>query len=411
MRRGEAIDTGRLRQLLRTMPVPGAAEAERRGLALVEAAFAEREGAAELRRPSLPQLAIALAITTLIAALLLSPAGAAVRDWIGDVFEPGVENAEPALTRIPGGGRLAVSSPAGPWVVQPDGSRRLLGHYREATWSPHGLYLAAAAGRTLTAVEPDGDPHWSIAAAAPVTDPRWSPSGYRIAYRAGRQLRVVDADGEAHTRLRAAAAAIAPSWSPQGVPDLAYVDAKGRLTIAEANSGVRIASAPTLQGIDKIEWGADQELLEASATSVRLRPIVLEKLASGVRLGQARSVSLPGSGHVADAALSPDGSKLAVLRQFGGVAQARAEVDLVAVRSGTVRRLWRTPGHLGEIVWSPDSSRLLLTWPQADQWLFVPVEGRARVRAVADISRQFAPGTPAAAFPTVSGWCCPPNQP
>ncbi|HEU4598823.1 MAG TPA: hypothetical protein VFS26_03690, partial [Solirubrobacterales bacterium] len=192
MRRGG--EERRLRELLRAAPVPGAAEAEERGLALVEAAFAQRPDTSVRRPSSLPRLALALAVAALLAALVLSPAGAAVRHWIGDVFEPGVRNAEPALTRIPGGGRLVVDSGKGPWVVRPDGSRRLLGNYREATWSPHGLFLAATSGRTLTAVEPDGTPRWSIAAAARVEDPRWSPSGFRIAYRAGGELRVVHAD-------------------------------------------------------------------------------------------------------------------------------------------------------------------------------------------------------------------------
>jgi hypothetical protein len=56
---------------------------------------------------------------------------------------------------------------------------------------------------------------------------------------------------------------------------------------------------------------------------------------------------------------------------------------------------------------SPDGSRLLIAWPEADQWLFVPADGRSRVRAIGDIAAQFAPGHEAtAAFPRVAGWCC-----
>jgi WD40-like Beta Propeller Repeat len=405
--RRAGIDEQKLRERLREAPLPGADAAERRGRAVVMAAFDERAKQPQPRRTPLPRLAIALAAVTLLAALLLSPAGASVRHWIGDVFEPGVRNAEPALTRVPGGGRLAVTSPTGPWVVQPNGERRLLGHYREATWSPHGLYLAAVSGQTLTALQPDGTPRWSIDAPRRVTDPRWSPSGYRIAYRAGGELRVVHADGSAPTGLRAKSAPIAPSWSPSGLPQLAYVDARGRVTLAAANSGERLAAAPALERITGLEWSSDGQLLEVSPVAVRLRPVAFVKLHAGLRLGRPRPVSLPGSARVLGASISPDGSALAVLRQFGGVAQTRAEVDLVGLRSGRVRRLFRTPGRLGEIAWSPDSSRLLITWPQADQWLFVPVQGHARVQAVGDISRQFAPGTSRAAFPRVAGWCCP----
>lgn len=412
MSRG-TVEERRLRELLRTALVPGAAEAERRGLAMVEAAFAERAQVrpAASSRPSLPRLAIALAVVTLLAALLLSPAGAAVRDWIGDVFEPGVRNAEPALTRIPGGGRLAVDSPAGPWVVQPAGSRRLLGDYREATWSPHGLYLAAVSGRTLTAVEPDGTPRWSITAPGRVSDPRWSPSGFRIAYRAGGELRVVHADGEAPSKLRAATAPIAPSWSPDGVPHLAYVDRQGHVVIAEANSGRRLAAAVALPGITTLQWGAGGVLLEASPEAVRLRRIGFDKLDGTLRLERAMPLPLPGSGRVLAAALSPRGRTAAVLRQLGGVAQTRAEVDLLDTRSGHLRRLFRTPGRLGQIAWSPDGERLLITWPQADQWLFVPVGGRAHLKAVGEISRQFNPGARASGrFPSIAGWCCPSSQ-
>src|SRR6185437_7031143 len=108
---------------------------------------------------------------------------------------PGVERAEPALTRLPGGGDLLVQSPHGPWLVHADGSRRLLGDYDQATWSPRGLFVAAAGGRQLTAVEPHGDPHWSISSPARISSPRWAPSGYRVAYLSGRSLRVVAGDG------------------------------------------------------------------------------------------------------------------------------------------------------------------------------------------------------------------------
>lgn len=170
------MNEDRLRALLRETPVPIGEDAERRGLAVASEAFAQRR---RQDRATLPRLALALAIATLLAALLLSPAGAAVRDWVDDALTAGAPNAEPGLTEIPGGGRLLVGTPAGPWVVQPDGSRRLLGEYREATWSPHGLFVGVASGHTLSAIEPDGAPRWSLSAAGTVSDPRWSPPGSR----------------------------------------------------------------------------------------------------------------------------------------------------------------------------------------------------------------------------------------
>jgi hypothetical protein len=394
----------RLRELLREVPVPGAEEAERRGRAVVAAAFAQRP---RERRAVLPRFAIAVAAAALLAILVLSPAGAAVRGWIDDVFTAGAPNAEKALTRIPGGGRLLVQSQAGPWVVQPGGSRRLLGDYGEATWSPHGLYLAVARGRTLTAVEPDGTPHWSLSAPAAVSDPRWSPSGYRIAYRAGTALRVVHADGAADALLAPRVAPIAPSWSPDGLPELAYVDARGRLVVSEANSGRRLAVAKALPGIVQLEWGPGGVLVEASRSAVAVRPIVLDKLSSAVRIGAPRRVGLPGRSRLTGVAVSPSGRTLAVLRRLNLATRSRAEVDLVHLRPRRTRHLFDTPGRLGEIAWSPDGSRLLITWPEADQWLFVPVHARGRLKAVAGISRTFAPGSRSGgAFPSVAGWCC-----
>lgn len=224
-----------LSQALREAAIPVPAEAEERGLRVIEAAYAQRQP--QQRQVALPRLALALAVATLLTALLLSPAGAAVRDWVDDVVTTSTPRPEEGLAEIPGGGRLLVQSTAGPWVVQPDGSRRLLGDYDEATWSPRGLFVAVAKGRTLSAVEPDGTPRWSLTAPARVGEPRWSPSGYRIAYRSGKALRVVVANGNGDRRIAAATATVAPSWSPSGHSQLAYVDSAGMLRIADSESG------------------------------------------------------------------------------------------------------------------------------------------------------------------------------
>ena len=285
------MNEGRLRDLLREEPLPGAAEAERRGLVLVSQAYAERPAPS---RPVLPRLAVALAIVTLLAALLLTPAGAAVRSWVGDVFTAGVRHAEPALTEIPGGGRLLVSSPRGPWVVQADGSRRLLGDYAEASWSPHGLFVVTASGRTLSALEPGGTPHWSISAPDRVADPRWSPSGFRIAYRAGRSLRVVRANGTGDVAIGRASAAVPPTWFPPGLHLIAYVDAKQRLLVAEADSGRTIDSAAARSGVRGLSWSRDgRELLEVTRRGVWVREVRIDKLAAGLQLGPPRRLPLP----------------------------------------------------------------------------------------------------------------------
>jgi hypothetical protein len=397
----------RLRTLLREEPLPGAAEAERRGLALVERAYAERR---PVGRPVLPRLAVALAAATLLAALLLSPAGAAVRNWIDDVFTAGVRNAQPALTEVPGGGRLLVQSSRGPWVVQPDGSRRLLGRYDEASWSPHGLFVAAASGRTLSAIEPDGTPHWSISAAGAVSDPRWSPSGLRIAYRAGSSLHVVRADGTADRQM-GSAAPIAPAWFPSGTHLLAYVDAAGRLRIVETETERALASAPAAAGITTLGWSADGRLLlELSPHGLWLRRLHLDKLAERIRLGVPQRVPLPADAVVRAAAFAPQRPTIAaLLERHARTGEPRSEALLTDAGGGPPRRLFAVSGRLNQLAWSPDGRRLLLAWPAADQWLFLPVDGPGHIRAIANIASVFSPGLSGRApFPQIDGWCCPP---
>jgi hypothetical protein len=399
-----------LRTLLREEPLPGAADAERRGLALIERAYAERRPAG---RPVLPRLAVALAAAALLAALLLSPAGAAVRHWIGDVFTAGVRNAQPALTEVPGGGRLLVQSPRGPWIVQADGSRRLLGRYEEASWSPHGLFVAADSGHTLSAIEPGGTPHWSISATGAVSDPRWSPSGFRIAYRAGRSLHVIRADGTGDRPL-GPAAPVAPAWFPPGLHLLAYVDAARQLRIVETDTTRTLAAAPAATGVTALGWSADgRALLELAPGGLWLRHLHLDKLADHVRLGQAQRVALPADAVVRAAAFAPRRRTIAVLLERSSQAnEAHSEALLIDANGGPPRRLFAVSGHLNQLAWSPDGSRLLLAWPAADQWLFVPTSGRSRLQAIGNIASVFSPGQRGPApFPRIEGWCCKPIEP
>ena len=248
-----------------------------------------------------------------------------------------------------------MQSAAGPWVVQPDGSRRLLGDYGEATWSPNGLFVAAAAGRTLTAVEPDGTPHWSLTAPGPVTDPRWSPGRYRIAYRAGDQLRVTAADGTGDHRLARGTAPVAPAWSPLGACQLAYVEGgvppAPRLRIADSESGERLGSAPALAAMFELEWGdGGRSLLEASRSALRLRPLRLEKLRAGDRDRRRRRLPLPAGARVEDAALAPRSDTVAaVVRTGHGRADAQhasSSTGAPAPRAASDRPRPAQPGRL-----------------------------------------------------------------
>jgi WD40 repeat protein len=401
------MNEAQIRSLLAETPIPAAEEAERRGLSMVDEAFAQRQPA---RRPVLPRLAVSFAVAALLAALMLSPAGAAVRDWIGDVFAAGVPDAEPGLTEIPGGGRLLVQSPSGPWVVQPDGSRRLLGRYGDATWSPRGLFVATVSEHALSAIEPDGTPRWSLSASGRVSDPRWSPSGFQIAYRAGSSLRVVAGDGTGDALLDPRVQSLPPAWSPQGLPLLAYVDLRGQLRIVDSNSGETLGSAAATPGVATLEWAADgSTLLEAAPAALRLRTVAVQKALASLDIGPPRPLRLPDDALLRAAALSPDGTTIAALLRFGssGERPPRSEVALIERERVPARTLLSVPGPLSDLAWSPDGDRLLVSWRDADQWLFIPADGRGRVRAIDRIAAEFAPGRPgASSFPHIEGWCC-----
>lgn len=403
-----------LGRALREARIPAPPDAEERGLRVLVARFAEREAGAretpESHRPSLPRLALALTLASLLAALLLSPAGAAVRDWVRDVVRSSPPRPEPALGTIPGGGRLLVQSAAGPWVVRPDGSRRLLGDYEEAAWSPHGLFVAATKGRTLSAVEPDGTPRWSITAAREIGTPRWSPSGERIAYRAGFGLHVIAGDGTGDRLLAGSTAStspsyVAPAWSPDGNDALAYVTGARRLRIVNSETGALLAEAPAMRRITWMEWGAEgQSILEASPDALRLRPLRPRKLPPRPALGAPRELPIPPGASVVDAALGPRQPLVAAVLTYWREHGTRSSV--VVYGSGREpRRLLDVPGSLGQVAWSPDGRRLLIAWPPANEWLFLPL-GRGGGRAVANISTAFAPGHRAASFPRIEGWCC-----
>lgn len=392
-----------LRRRLRAVPVPVDPDADARAL---ELALAHRPTRRPTRRAPLPRLVAVLAVALALGALLLTPAWAAVRDWVGDAFRSAPTRAPHAgLAPIPGGGRLLTQTTAGAWVVEPGGGRHLLRGYTEASWSPHGLYLAAIHGDRLTAVEPDGKSRWTMRAAAPISDPRWSPSGELVAYRSGAGLRVVAGDGSEDRALDESVAPVAPAWNPAGRPDLTYVDAGGALRVLDVAGGRAATTATALRGVRELEWDGG-ELLEASARRIRIRAVTLGDSTHAV-LGRPLELAVGRGKTVRAAALSPDGRTVAaLLGHRSGAAGAAERTDLVlyATRDGDVRRLGSVPGRLTEVAWSPHGNRLLVVWPSFDEWLFVP-PAATKGKAMSGIAAAFDLRT-GAPFPTVSGWCC-----
>ncbi len=226
-----------MKRELERIEVPGEHEARERSWAVVQAAYAEREPATPQR--SWKPLA-ALAAAAVVLAGLLSPPGRAVLDELREVV--GVEESAPALFSLPTSGRLLVIADSGAWVVEQDGSKRLLGPYREASWSPFGRFVVASRPNELAALTPDGVVRWSLARPK-VRFPRWggTRTDTRIAYLSDGALRVVGGDGKGDRLLDRLASEQPPAWLPGAGHRLAYARRDGSVRVVDADTGAVLA--------------------------------------------------------------------------------------------------------------------------------------------------------------------------
>lgn len=400
-----------LQERLHDAPIPDEDGACERGWQVVSAAYADRRPVTQPARTPM-RVAVAAGLAALILALVLTPAGAKVVDFVRDVVKPSAKEAAP-LTALPAPGDLLVESSQGPWVVHRDGSQRLLGDYRQASWSPHGYFAAVTSEHQLSAVEPDGTLRWSLNRDRP-RDPRWLPdTGVRIAYRTGSSMRVVGGDGVGDHLVDRDVAPTAPAWAaplPQaklgsgtGQYVLALARPDGAVEEVDADSGTvfwRSGSGPVPEVLD---WSADGSRLAAlSATELRVFT------AQG---DLTQTVHLPSGLRAADGAFAPTGKSFAVTATKRTAHGRRSEA--LILRLGTAmpkpRALLADPGTFSKVSWSPDGRWLLFAWPDADAWLFVRPEHPGHVETVGDINRQFSPGASssgAGGFPRPAGWCC-----
>ena len=125
--------------------------------------------------------------------------------------------------------------------------------------------------------------------------------------------------------------------------------------------------------VRKLQWSSDGKLpLALGQAGLRVYDLRGRVVASG---GPAVAATFVGASH-----------RVAVLVTSGDVLLGRS----ILFHAPELRRL----------VSSPDGKWLLVTWPAANQWLFVRVAAPHTIRASSQISRQFGRGT----FPEVSGW-------
>jgi hypothetical protein len=359
-----------MKDLLERVEVPDAADAEERAWRVVSAAHESGVTGDGSRVTGLrPRLAFAALVA--VVAIALTPPGGAVARWVQDRFEAKPEppvKAKPALTRLPGGGRLLVSGAGGAWVVHADGSRRRLGPYEDATWSPHGLFVGVTRGRELSAVTPGGTVRWVVERPHAVSDPRWAPSGFRVAYREGDDLRVVAGDGTGDRLLaRGVGAAAARRPGPANVLTDA---ADNRLTTVDVDTG-RVLWRRRARA-DRLLWSADGRRL-----------LVLGD--SGWDLRSAHGKLLERGSGVTAAAFAPTGHAFALVSDG-------------SVLLGGRRLLFRGAGRFDSVAWSPDGRLVVAGWPSADQWLFLRVNATRAPVAVDRVTGRFGPAT------RIDGW-------
>lgn len=372
-----------MKRELERIEIPDEHDARVRTLNVVQAAFAERTPAE--RRTHRVRTALVFAVALALVASAFSHPGKAVLDQIRDAV--GVQRAAPALFSLPAGGKLLVRSDGGVWVVQSDGSRRFLGRYREASWSPFGRFVVATRANELAALEPDGDVHWTLAR----PDPRsavWtgSETDTRIAYVDRSGVRVVAGDGKGD-RLLAAGVRGPLAWRPGTSHVLAYVVGK-RVRAQDVDTRrvlwqVRVAD--TGSPVRALKWSSDGTRL------VVLQPFALRVYG---RAGQVLAQDDPSDAtQDADATFHPETHAVSVIRLHG------AQSSVFGLSAGAPQ--FSGTGVFAQLQWSPNGRWLLVTWPTADQWVFVRADGgKRRIRAVANVSSQFQ----SARFPRVEGW-------
>ena len=388
----------RIRDALRRAAASGGEDdARERSRRVVLAAHSGHEPRRPRRR--WPALLVALALLPVAAGgvAAASAPDSGVGRWVREVLGVDAKHARPVLGRVPGGGTLLVQAGGSGWVVAANGAKRRLGVYAGTSWSPRGLYVAGWRGRELTALDPSGRVRWSLAAPATISAARWGAvDGFRVAYVAGATLRVVNGDGSGDRRY-ARAQRVAPAWRPDNAHVLAYVGADRRVRVAAVDARRTLWRSGRLDAPSALAWSSSGKRL---LVVTRRRLVLFD--GSGQRL---RSRAVPAGLRVTGVAWRPRGTQIAIVRRDASA--GRSELLLAEADDGWRERvLFTGPGSFGTPAWSPGATRLLLPWPDADQWLFLRPGSRAGLAAVANVARQFAPGANHGTFPRSVQWCC-----
>ena len=375
---------------LRAARAPDEADAKHRSWGAVADAFDEREPGARPRR-LVPAIAIGAAVVA--ASLAISPPGRAIAQWARRAVSSSA-SAPPRPVVLATPGRVIVVRSGALSMLRPDGSGRSLGPYSDASWSPHCRYVAATAGRTIVAVDPEtAEVRWTLPRPGVVSDPRWAPSGFRVAYLANhRELRIVRGDGVDDRQLVARVADVAPAWRPgSGANVVAYVRSHGPIEIVDVDTGRSAGRFQFTHAVRSLHWTSDgRDIVVVDTAGV---VIVNAQSGSRKRLHQLTAAPIAVS-------VSPAGRSIAVLTA------ATARPLLIPIDTPTRSRYLPEHSRLNDLRFSPDGSRILLVSSAGDSWELVSVRGVARAPKFEAVSARSVVGSVVdPAFPSVRGWC------
>jgi hypothetical protein len=378
---------------------PGENEAGERAWPMVRAAHADRVRVPWIERHS--RLVIALALLAAVAAAAVTPPGRALVDTVRDTVAEEPPPANP-FDRVPGGGRLLVGSAAGPWIVHEDGSKRLLGRYGDASWSPRGLFVVATqGGRLVTLDAKSGEARWSLSRAEPVADPRWSGGGLdtRIAYRAGSSLHVVAGDGSPDAVVAADVQPLAPAWQGDSHV-LAYVGGDGRIHVVDVDTRRELWRTARIGGVRQLLFD-HRRVLAVTRREIWIfaphKRTLFERVARGHSILSVALVPVSG----------------VVFADYNEAADATELVVPTCSTSGACLLIpdlhaYRGAGRVSDLTTSPDGRWFVAASPDADQFLFFRRLPRlGKVVSVSDVTAEFGPGVTGEPFPRIAGWTGP----
>jgi dipeptidyl aminopeptidase/acylaminoacyl peptidase len=387
-----------LRELLRNAPLDLEPKSEQRAWHAVRGAYQLRPAPRSRWTARRSVVAVAtIAIAALIALGAVTGPRQAVAHWLRDAF--GL-SAQPHITRglngLPGGGRLLIETAHGPWLVNANGTRRGLGTYTGAAWSPHSLYVVAWRGVKLAALNLAGVRQWELTAPEEISSARWSPDGYRIAFLAGAALHVVAADSSGEHTLSNAVAPIPPTWQPRtgGSHRLTLVTSAGAIEQIDADTDTPIWSAHPGEPARRLLWSPRGDLLLVLGT---------HELSEYNSAGSLLTRMKPGGATIESAAFTSQRKFALVIRPTRGRPDS---IELLSIGPNPAAKILYTGlERVSDLNASPNRKWLLAASPSADEWIFIRIPSPGRLLASTNITDAFQRRTDTtASFPQLAGW-------